>query len=264
MLNLKIIFIIIFFYKIIYYIYELFFIRGTYHISLGEYSIRRIKYLITQKDIDELKHVAINSVGIIPNNPIFKGKNLDNKIVIIIYHKNKPVGFNIMFDYEFESNKCLHVGLVLIDKKYQGKKIQGYTKYNGILYMLENFYRSIYITDIGRSASGLKLFNKIVKSSYPNLLYNNIPNDLYKKIFLNFISKFKDDTQMSLNSIGDLDNFSISNSIDKDSGVYYLLQHENSRKSNDERYNNLISSLGPNDDILSVGKINLSSFLFNF
>jgi protein SCO1/2 len=58
MLNLKIIFIIIFFYKIIYYFYKLFFIKGIYHVSLGEYSIRRIKYLITQKDIEGKIHVA--------------------------------------------------------------------------------------------------------------------------------------------------------------------------------------------------------------
>lgn len=259
MFNLKLILFNILVYTLINYLYKLFFIKGTYKINLGQYSFRRIKYVIKDKDIQELKQVALDAVDIIPNNPIFKGKNLDNKIVLIVYHKNKPIGFNIMFDYEFESNTCLHVGLVLISKEYQGKKIQEYTKYNGILYILENFYKSIYITDIGRSASGLKLFNKIVKNSYPNLLYQNTPSDIYKKIFLNFIKKFKDDTQMSPNSEGNVNSFTIKNSIDKDSGVYYLLKHSESRKSNDERYNNLINNLGPNDDILSVGKINLFS-----
>ncbi len=249
-------------YKILNYIYNIFFIRGIYKIYFGEYSIRRIKYLINEKDIGELKEVAVNSVGIVPNNPIFKGKNLDNKIVLIIYHKNKPVGFNIMFDYEFESNKCLHVGLVLIDKNYQGKKIQEYTKYNGWLFFLENFYRTIYITDIGRSASGLKIFNKSIKNSYPNLLYKNTPNELYKKIFLNFINKFKDDTQMSPNAVGNINNFTISNSIDKYGGNYYLLQHGETRKSKDQNYNDLIDTLPQNDDILAVGKINLFNIFF--
>lgn len=260
MLNfVKIILTIGILYKLLNYIYMVFFIQGTYKINLGEYSIRRIKYLIKEKDINELKQIALNSVGIIPNNPIFKGKKLENKIVLIVYHKKKPIGFNIMFDYIFESNTCLHVGLVLIDKEYQGKRIQEYTKYNGILYMLENFYKSIYITDVGRSASGLKLFNKIVKNSYPNLLYKNTPTDVYKRIFLNFIQKFKDDTQMSHNAVGNTNTFSINNSIDKESGVYYLLEHGDSRKSNDQRYNDLINSIGPNDDILAVGKINLFS-----
>jgi hypothetical protein len=241
------------------YLYNIFLIKGIYKINIGEYSIRRIKYLLCDKNIDELKQIAINSVGIIPQNPIFNNKNLNNKIVLIVYHKNKPIGFNIMFDYEYESNSCLHVGLVLIDKEYQGKRIQEYAKYNSIFYILENFYKTIYITDIGRSASGLKLFNTIVKTSYPNLLHQNIPTNLYKKIFLNFIKKFKDDTQMSQNAVGDENTFKIKNSIDKNAGVYYLLQFNDSRKSKDSRYNDLINSLGPHDDILSVGKINLFS-----
>jgi len=259
---LKLILSIFFIYKLFKYFYTLFFIKGIYKINFGEYSIKRIKYLINNKDIEELKEIAVNSVGIVPNNPIFKGNNLNNKIVLIIYHKNKPIGFNIMFDYEFELNKCLHVGLVLIDKNYQGKKIQEYTKYNGWLYLIENFYRTIYITDVGRSASGLKIFNKTIKNSYPNLLYKNTPSDLYKKIFLNFIDKFKDDTQMSPNAFGNINDFTISNSIDKYGGNYYLLQHGESRKSKDQQYNDLIEKLPQNDDILAVGKINLFNIFF--
>lgn len=241
------------------YLYNIFLIKGLKKINIGEYSIRRIKYLLCEKDINELKEVAINSVGIIPKNPIFNNKNLNNKIVLIVYFKNKPIGFNIMFDYKYESNTCVHVGLVLINKEYQGKKIQEFCKYNGIFYILENFYKTIYVTDVGRSASGLKLFNTIVKTSYPNLLYKNTPTNLYKKIFLNFIEKFKDDTQMSPNAVGDENTFKIKNSIDKNAGVYYLLEFDDSRKSRDPLYNNLINSLGPNDDILSVGKVNLLS-----
>ena len=116
------------------YLYYIFLVKGIFKINIGEYSIRRIKYSLCEKDIDELKHIAINSVGIVPQNPIFSNKNIDNKIVLIVYHNNKPVGLNIMFDYEYENNTCLHVGLVLIDKEYQGKRIQEYTKYNGILF----------------------------------------------------------------------------------------------------------------------------------
>ena len=47
-----------------------------------------------------LKTIAMNSINTIPNNPFFKGENLENKICLIIYHKNKPIGFNIMFDYD--------------------------------------------------------------------------------------------------------------------------------------------------------------------
>ena len=64
---------------------------------------------------------------------------------------------------------------------------------------------------------------------------------MYKKLFLNFIKNFKDDTQMSPNAVGDENTFFIKNSIDKDAGVYYLLKFDDSRKSKDPQYNDLIN-----------------------
>jgi hypothetical protein len=232
-------------------------------IQFGEFSMRRIKYNISNKYIDELKTIALNSVDTIPNNPIFKGNNINNKIVLIIYHKNNPVGLNIMFDYKYENYKCLHLGLVLIDKKYQGKKLQSYTKYNIIFYILENLFSNIYISDIGRSASGLKIFNLNVKNSYPNLITDTKINNIYKKIFNDFFNKFKNDSQISDTATANDDSFIIKNKNDSNGGANYLLQINNFTKSRDNKYNTFIeNNLNEADAILSIGKVNIFDSFF--
>jgi len=244
------------------YFYNKIFIEGFYKISIGEYQIRRIKYNFDEKTISELREIALNSVNIIPNNPFFQGKNLNNKIALIIYHKNKPIGFNVMFDYKYKNLSCLHIGLVLIDKNYRGKKIQTYSKYNTLFYLLENFFNNIYISDLSRSASGLKLFNHFVRNSYPNLTYKTKKLTIYKEIFDYFFNNFKSDTQISGQAVGNNDNFIIYNCNYSD-GANYLLEFKESTMSKDEKYNEFIkNNLKISDTIFSVGKINTIDLLF--
>ena len=246
------------------YIYKKIFMEGYIKIPIGEYSIRRIKYNFDNYTINELKEIALNSVNIIPDNPFFSGKNLDNKIALIIYHKNKAVGFNVMFDYKYDYKyKCLHIGLVLIDKNYMGKKLQTLTKYNTLLYLLENVFSNIYISDLGHSASGLKLFNASVKNSYPNIKYNNKNNEIYKGVFNYFLNNFRKDTLISSIAVGNDNTFIIKKSNNKEGGANYLLEFENSRKSLDDSYNNyIIDNLETEDEVLSIGKINIFNLFF--
>jgi hypothetical protein len=255
----------LFFSIILKFIYEIIFIKGWIKIPINEYSIRRIKYNFDTNTLNELREIANNSVGIIPTNPFFSGVNLHNKIALIIYHKNKPIGFNVMFDYKYLNRyKCLHIGLVLIDKNYMGKKLQGLTKYNIIPYLIENLFSYIYISDLGRSASGLKIFNSSVKNSFPNIKYNNENNFLYKDIFNYFLSSFRKDATISSNAIGNDETFIIYGSNNKDGGGSdYLLKFEDSRKSLDSNYNDYIENNLKNDDeVLSIGKINIFSLFF--
>jgi hypothetical protein len=258
-INIIISFLIISF--VLKYFYKKIFIEGYIKIPIGEYSIRRIKYNFKSKVVNELKEISLNSVNIIPSNPFFSEKNLDNKIALIIYHKDKPVGFNVMFDYKYLSKyRCLHIGLVLIVKNYMGKKLQTLTKYNILLYLIENIFSDIYITDLGRSASGLKHFNTSVKNSYPNIKYNTKNNEIYKGIFNYFLSNFRQDTLISTIATGNDDTFIIKKSNNKEGGATYLLEFENSRKSLDDNYNNYIrDNLEIEDEILSIGKINIFS-----
>ena len=142
-----------------------------------------IKFNFDDKTVNELREVAVSAVNIVPGNTFFNGQNLHNKIALIVYHKNKPVGFNVMFEYKCENMYCLNVGLVLIDRNFKGKRLQQLTKYNIVLYLIESFFKNIYLSNIGRSASGLQLFNLDVKKSYPNLIYKNNCTTDYKKIF---------------------------------------------------------------------------------
>ena len=153
--------------------------------------------------------------------------------------------------------QCLHIGLVLIDKNYRGKKIQNLTKYNTILYLIENLFSNIYLSDLGRSASGLKLFNLGVKNSYPNLIYNTNCNKEYKQIFNYFLNNFKDDTQISTIATGNDETFIIIKSNNSLGGANYLLEFEDTRKSKDEKYNDFINSIDKEDEIFSIGKINI-------
>ena len=243
------------------FIYNQIFIKGKFKIPVGEYSIRRIKYNFDKKTINELKEVAINSVGIIPNNLFFKGEKLQNKIALIIYHNNKPIGFNVMFDYKYKNLNCLHLGLALIDKNYTGKKIQYFTMYNVYLYIIENLFSNIYVSYLGRSASGLKLFNLKYKNSYPNLIYNTKINDNYKQIFNYFVENFKEDTHMSTIAVGNDETFIIANSNNSQGGANYLLEFASTRISKDIRYNDFINKTDKEDVVLSICKINLLSYL---
>ena len=243
--------------------YSLFFIRGIFKIPYNNYKIKRIKYLINSENIKDLRTIALNSVGIIPNNPIFEGKNLDNKIVLIIYKNNEPIGLNIMFDYEFENKKCLHIGLVLIDKKHQGHKLQYFSKINIILYLIENIFKSIYISDIGRSASGLKIMNQSLKNSYPNLIYKTQPDNYSIKLSKYIFDNFKNDIQISPNATYDNENFIIHKSNDINGATYLVNDICESKKSSDERYNNYINNnIDILDEYLCIGKINILNIFF--
>jgi hypothetical protein len=247
-----------------------------------KYSMRRIKYNLEPRDINDLMIVAYNSVGTIPNNPFFKNKNLDNKIALIIYDNDIPIAFNVMFDYYLKTdepknntyqlfsklesyNKCLHLGLVLVDKKYQKMGLQMYTKINVILYLIENIFRTIYISDLGRSASGLKKFNNSVINSYPNLIYNTTNNYIYKSIFNYMNINFKEDLQISENSIRDDDTFIIKYANMRDGGgADYLVEHNNTTKSKDDLYNKYIeNNLDRNDEVLSIGSICIFNIIVN-
>lgn len=249
-------------YFVVRFIYNKIFIVGEYKIPIGEYTIKRIKYNLDEKTIEELKEVAINSVNTVPNNTFFKGEKLQNKIALIIYHKNKPIGFNVMFDYKYKNFNCLHIGLVLIDKNYRGKKIQNLTKYNIILYLIENKFSNIYLSDLGRSASGLKNFNLGVKNSYQNLIYNTKLNNNYKQIFNYFIENFKEDTQISTIATSNDETFIISKSNNIQGGANYLLEFEDSRMSKDIRYNDFINNMDNEDEVLSIGKLNILTTIF--
>jgi hypothetical protein len=96
----------------------------------------------------------------------------------------------------------------------------------------------------------------MLKNSYPNLIYNNKCDDTYKQIFNYFFENFREDTKISSIAIKDDNTFIIKNSNNIIGGANYLSEFEDTRKSNDDKYNDLIKSINKEDEILSIGKIN--------
>lgn len=238
----------------------------------GKYSIRLINYYsikrftfphISSSCIEDLKIICKESVGIIPTNPIFKNQNLDNKIVMIVYHHSQPVAFNIMFDYIFQNKSCLHLGLVLVDKKYQRKGLQKLITWNSIIYILERCFQRVFFSDLGSSATGLKLFNENIPDSYPYLLtHRSKPTVFQKKLALYFFQQFKADTSVSLYSNFEEDRFILRGSNKKEgNGANYLLEHQTTRVSKSPIYNEFFKQLRPEDEVLVIGSQNIFSYI---
>lgn len=250
----------------------LMFFRAFY---FNGYTIKIFKgKQITNKIILQMKQISLNCVNIIPNNPIFNYKNKKNKILLMVYKNTKPIGFNLMFDYEFKNYKCLHIGLTLIDKKYQGRGIKNVTVLNIIFYLVENWYKDIYITNLGRSSTSFKLFNQILDNSYPNYIQKTKNNEIYKSIFVYFLDNFKEDTQIYKYATYNLEKFIIYDGNNGDGGSEYIIKNENKSctMTRNKEYNEIFyEQLGPYDDLLAIGKINiftifiyLKKYLVNF
>lgn len=244
---------------------KLLFVYISKTIYFNGYKIKIFKpNEITSNLIEEIKTVSLNSVNTIPSNPIFQNKN--NKYLLIIYKNNKPVGFNVMFYYKYKTFNCLHIGLTLIDKDYQGKGIKNFTFLNIIYYMIEHYNDDIYISNLGRASTTFKLFNKIVDNTYPNYINNNFNNDIYKSIFVYFFDNFKEDTQISKNATTNIEKFIIYDGNDSDGGSEYLISNKNKNfiTSKNEEYNKIFySNLNKYDDLFCIGKINIFS-LFRY
>lgn len=244
---------------IIYIVLNLIFKNKT--IYWNGYKIKIYKhYEITNNLINEIKIISLNSVNTIPNNPIFYGKNKNNKQLLIIYKKNKPIAFNIMFDYKYDVYDCLHIGLTLIDKKYQGKSIKNLTIFNIIYYLIENYNKNIYISNLGRASTSFKLFNQIIDNSFPNYINNNINNDIYKSIFVYFFNNFKEDTQISKNATYNIEKFIIYDGNDCNGGSEYLITNKNKQfvVSKNKMYNQIFyDNLREYDDLFCIGKVNI-------
>jgi hypothetical protein len=206
-----------------------------------------------------MRQIAMESINTIPNYPIFYGIEPENKMIMIIYHKDKPIGLNVSFNFEMNKKRCVHIGLVLISEKYKGKGIQKITPLNTILWGLfeNNWLHSIYITDLGRSASGLKIFNKILTNSYPNpSSQNSKPSKEYLEIASHFVNCFKQHAGISSIAQFDPNTFIIQDSNDgENGGAVYLVPFLKQIKTSSLQYLNYFSNLGEHDEVISVGKI---------
>jgi hypothetical protein len=78
------------------------------------------------------------------------------------------------------------------------------------------------------------------------------------------VSNFKEDLQISENSIGNDDTFVIKNANDVHGGADYLVEYNDTTKSKDDIYNEYIeNNLDRYDEVLSIGSVFLFDIIVN-
>ena len=230
------------------------------------------KYLTkNSKVIDEIKTIAIESINLIPRYPVFEGKELYNKHIIIIYNnKDNPVAANIFFEWYYKKIKIYHMGLFLVSKNYQKNGLQ----YNlgciqSYLNVYLNNFKEFYISDIGNSPSGFKAIDKYVCYELNPSLKKKTSIE-FKKLSKKIAKEFYD--KHAIKSAGcsklskyDYDNMIIINANLKNGGGFHeLVEFVSNRQSRNNEYNNFVNNLLTSkfDEFVIIGKVSILYLLF--
>lgn len=212
--------------------------------------------------IEDLKTVAINSINLIPAYDIFKNKNMDDKIAMIIYDRktNLPIACNVSFYFKYQNLNIMHLGLYLIDQKFQKKGLQVilFILHNINFLIESNFFYNF--TDLGRSASGFRNID-IKFKCYPSL--NSKVDDNFKNYSQGLAKYFFDNYACNNAGVSALAKINLENNIVEGSnlkdgdGFHELLKFESSRKSRHTDYNNFIADNCKNieDEFIIVAKV---------
>lgn len=233
--------------------------------------------------LNEISDISEKTIGRVAPYPIFEGKNMFNKTIIICYNKlNQPIATNISFNFYSNTNEntilndntneninekinVYHLGLFLIIPEYQRKGIQKELSFYNVLnnFMLDN-QSELYFTDIGRSASAINGIDKMCMC-YPTLNdLNNISQQFIykcKEIAFNLYQNYaKIDCAVSEKSTYDYDNMVITNS-NISGGFEELVIDKNNKSSGkvsrNKKYNDYLNDVCPNpeDELIIVFKV---------
>jgi len=214
----------------------------------------------------EIDKIAIESVSCIPKYSIMKGEEIEDKIFIIIYdYYHLPIAMNCMFSWNYKNRNIYHGGLFLVSNSYKNQGLQKYLNHFQKYVFLKNLPNlSLYVTDLGRSATGWKLLDTNSQYCYPSLLNKDKNQEFNKEaikiaeVFYNTIAKKS--CGVSTNSSYDKNTLCIKNSNDKEGGGFEeLTQFEENRLSKDNRYNDKILELCPDvkDELIIIAKVDL-------
>jgi len=236
-------------------LYYCLFIYGYLKIWLGKYSVRRLKFRLG-KYISDIEEIFNDTIGYFPK--LYYFDDFSDKIFLIIYDGNKPIGFNILV----EIDNILEIELTIINPKYQHSKLKNYTIFSIFLYMIENIHKilfdNVYLIIYSRNATAFKLFNFYFKNCYPNLL-KSISSDKYKNIF-NLYKKYNEKENRIFND----ETFIITNSFNDTDEFNFLTSTYKTRQSTDIRYNHYISKLEKTDGFCLITNFNLFDWIYLF
>jgi len=243
--------------------------KYNYRRFLGETNIKNN----LDKIVNDLQLISIGCFGDIINYPILYGKDFSNKNIIIIYDAltNEPISTNVSFNWRYKTYNIYHIGLFVILPKYQKKGLQSImAKIQFYNLLINNFYKTIYLTDIGRSATGFNKIDNLLPVNFPSLIKKNNSKtiSLFKDIALEFYNKHaKISAGVSEKSNYIKDLMVIKNSNIKEGGGFYqLLEYLDCKESRNMDYTNYVNKICPNlsDEFIIVGKLNfLNLILYN-
>ena len=220
--------------------------------------------------VKDLQFISKECFGEIINYPIMQGKDYENKNIVIVYDSftDKPVSSNISFYWNFKGHEIHHIGLYMIIPDYQKKGLQGIMgKIQFYNLVLNRFYKTTYITDLGRSATGFNKVDSMFPINYPSLNKKIEPKTInfFKEIALNFYDKYAvSSAGVSSKSVYKKELMVIKNSnIKEGGGLHQLSDSISTRESRNVKYNEYVNKLCPSldDEFIIVSSLNFWSLL---
>ena len=232
----------------VYFIYKLmvYLINNGLYIPINKrFAIRRYVF---PKDKEIQKHLSGEIMkisrstlnGELAPYPFLHGdhSSLSNRMVCLFYDRMDTTQVPIAVHAPFVSHGCgekiLHIGLMMVTPKYQGKGIQTMGSINLVLYYYLQRER-IAITEIGSSSSYLSIQDKFMKDSYPDWKEpGKKPKQWHLEIVRHMMKKHRKDFACSTRAVLDEDTLVVRGSNQPEGGgAVSFMTTDDSRQSRD-------------------------------
>ncbi|CAB9521890.1 expressed unknown protein [Seminavis robusta] len=247
---------------------------GTRHAFSPDYDARRF---VGPQDNDTAEYLAKHlssmchdTLETVLDYPIMRGEGLENKAIILLYPKGSdvPCAFNVAFFwYLQDGTPCIHYGLFIVTPKHQRKGIQSPMGFVNIYLLLKKMNaRTVWVTDLGRSASGSRHFVNFMSQVYPQPKIDHKDVDETKKhaiqlqVAQEFHQRFQKDAGISPQS--KLRGMVIQGS-NQAGGAVALVRANASTRSRQSVYNQWIDTMcpEPEDEVVMVGQFNIGQWI---
>ena len=166
---------------------------------------------------EHLSNVCNSALGSVMDYPVMKGEGLENKAIMMLYPRgsDEPCAFNVAFSWDLYDGDvvvpCIHYGLFIVAPDHQKKGLQAPLGFINIFLLWKHQRgKTVWTTDVGRSASGSRHFYGFMSHVYPspytsaNNAVDDDPESLYSAQLLvarEFHKRWKRDTCMSPHSV---------------------------------------------------------------
>ena len=223
-----------------------------------------------------LATVCKSALGSVMDYPVMKGEGLKNKAVMMLYPRGSavPCAFNVAFSWDLYDGgvvvPCIHYGLFIVVPDHQKKGLQAPLGFINIFLLWRHQKgKTVWMTDLGRSASGSRHFYGFMSHVYPSPYSTSASNavdteSLYPAQLLvarELHKRWKRDTCMSPHSV--LQGMAVKGSNGA-GGAEALVQVNRSTGSRNKLWNDWINFMcpKPEDELIMVGQFLLGRYLY--